>query len=264
MTDREPVTGGAERERRHGERRAARSDELTPAPGTDRRDTAKRNEVRFLVTSEDADRALSVAARELRGPAEAKPWYTTTYCDTPDRSIYRAALARDGVMFRIREYASERPDGIFNSPRIWIEWKRETATESQKWRFVITPEQVAATLRHDGPGFPGWPLELAPVVVTQCRREAFESRRGEVRVTADREVTYRAVTSNGSGPVLGPAVGHEAGVLVEVKWLEALPEWAERLVEDLRARSGEYPAKFLVAMHHLLSIGGPTDDRLPS
>ena len=264
MTDQGPVAGGADRDRRHRERRAVRSDEVAPAPGTDRRDTAKRTELRFLVTGEDADRALKIAARELRSPTETKPWYTTTYCDTPDRSIYRAALARDGVMFRIREYASERPDGIFSSPRIWIEWKRETAVESQKWRFVITPEQVAATLRHDGPGFAGWPRELAPVVVTQCRREAYESRHGEVRVTADREVTYRAVARNGGGPLLGPPVGHEEGVLVEVKWLDALPAWAERLIEDLRLRSGEYPAKFLVAMHHLLSIGGPPDDRLAS
>lgn len=264
MTERGPVARALSPDRRRAERRAARSDELSPAPGTERRDTAKRNELRFLVGNEDADRALTIAARELRGSAEANPWYTTTYCDTPDLSIYRAALARDGVMFRIREYASERPDGIFNSPRIWIEWKRETVIESRKWRFVITPEQVAATLRHDGPGFAGWPRELAPVVVTQCRREAYESRRGEVRVTADREVTYRAVARNGSGPLLGPPVGHEEGVLVEVKWLDALPAWAERLIEDLRLRSGEYPAKFLVAMHHLLSGGGLPDDRLAS
>jgi len=246
-------------ERRQSERRVAPTESLSPTEPVssagivvDRRDTAKRNELRFLVAEEDARRALGVAARELRRLDE-RPWYTTTYCDTPDRSVYRAALAHDGVMLRIREYADARPERILGGPLVWIEWKRETASESQKWRFVTTPDQVRATLRGDGRAFAGWPRDIEPVVVTQCRREAYESRRGEVRVTADREVAYRRVSANGDKSLLGPAIGQEEGVLVEVKWLDTLPEWTERLIHELRDRSAEYPAKFLVAMHHLLS-----------
>ncbi|TAK33185.1 MAG: VTC domain-containing protein, partial [Myxococcaceae bacterium] len=99
-----------------------------------------------------------------------------------------------------------------------------------------------------------------PVVVTQCRRVAYASRRDDIRITFDHDLTYYAPEGpDPSDPTpcpLGTILAREANILVELKWQQVLPDWLAQLLADLRHRAEDRPPKFVVAMRHLLAHPG--------
>lgn len=228
--------------------------------------------MRFLVphaTARDADR-LARANLKLGDVEADAPWYTTTYCDTADHRVYRSAEAGGGSLLRLREYHARRPERALASRRIWIEWKDEGRARSKKQRLIVHQGDVAPFLR--GEGAASGRLELGPtarelfvsglrpVVVTQCRRVAYSSRRDDVRITLDHDLTYFAPENvDPSDPTpcpLGPILAREPNILVELKWQQVLPEWLAELLAELRQETEDRPPKFVVAMRHLL---GPAD-----
>lgn len=258
-------------ERRPEDRRSEdRRDEPAEVPyGVDRRGTAERAEMRFLVPREIAWEADRLARANLTlGDVESDaPWYTTTYCDTADRRIYRAAERGAGSLLRLREYHPRRPESALTSRRIWIELKVEGRERSKKQRFVVRPADVGPFLRGEDATSARIDLGdaardlfargLAPVVVTQCRRVAYSARRDDVRITFDHDLTYYAPEATGEADPtpcsLGPILAREPAILVELKWRHALPAWLGGFLEDLRRSTEDRPPKFVIAMRHLLS-----------
>lgn len=240
--------------------------------GLDRRGTAERSEMRFLVPrvmARDADR-LARANLKLGDVEADSPWYTTTYCDTRDRSIYRSAERGSGALLRLREYHPRRPERALASRRIWIEWKDEGKERSRKQRLIVHPVDVGPFLRGEGATTGRIELGptagdlfsrgLGPVVVTQCRRVAYSSRRDDIRITLDHELTYYAPEdADRPEPTpcpLGPILAREPDIVVELKWQQVLPEWLADLLAELRQRTEDRPPKFVVAMRHLLGDRG--------
>lgn len=253
-------------DRRAAERRGERG--AVPY-GIDLRGTAERMEMRFLVPREMARKADRLARSNLKlGDIEADaPWYTTTYCDTPDHRIYRAAERGTGSLLRLREYHPRRPERALASRRIWIEMKMEGHERSRKQRLIVRPADVGPFLHGDGATTGRLELGegardlfargLATVVVTQCRRVAYSSRRDDVRITFDHDLTYYAPEDAGAADPtpcsLGPILAREPEIIVELKWQGAMPAWLAGLLEDLRRSTEDRPPKFVVAMRHLLS-----------
>ncbi len=242
-----------------------------PGYGIDRRGTGPRSEVRFFAGQRMAATARGLAEANLQLTDSETPWYTTTYCDTSDRALYHEAVGGTGSLLRLREYHDRRPEQALASQRIWVEWKDEARERSQKQRLIIRPVDVGPFLR-------GEPLDsgdlqvalqhknlfasgLRPVVITQCRRVAYASRRDEVRISFDHDLTYytpEPASDVGFVPCsLGPIVGREAGFIVEVKWQAELPDWATALLDTLHREGEDRPSKFVVAMNHLLSRTAP-------
>lgn len=255
-------------------RQAARRAE-PPAPalyGVDRRGTAERAELRFLVPRAIAQEADRLArASLLLGDVEADaPWYTTTYCDTSDHRLYRAAERGHGTLLRFREYHPRRPERALASRRIWIEWKEEGRERSKKQRVIVGPGDVGPFLRGQRAGTDRIEIGeasrdlfargLRPVVVTQCRRVAYSSRRDDIRITFDHELTYLAPEDAGTlDPTpcsLGAILAREPDMVVELKWQQVRPDWLTQLLAELRDRAEDRPPKFVVAMRHLLSHPG--------
>ncbi len=168
---------------------------------------------------------------------------------------------------RLREYHPRRPEQALGSRRIWIEWKDEGRTRSKKQRLIVHPEDIGPFLRGEGAATGRLELGpsarelftsgLRPVVVTQCRRVAYSSRRDDVRITFDHELTYYAPEDVGDDtPIpcpLGPILAREPEILVELKWQRVMPEWLGELLAELQERTADRPPKFVVAMRHLLS-----------
>jgi hypothetical protein len=99
---------------------------------------------------------------------------------------------------------------------------------------------------------------VRPVVVTQYNRIAYSSPDASMRITADHNLMYLAVpwVSNDASSIpcrIGPVIAHEPGVIIEVKWFDELPRWADELYAYIRDHMvNERPSKFVVAMRHLL------------
>ena len=99
------------------------------------------------------------------------------------------------------------------------------------------------------------------MVVTQHNRLAYSSLDSSLRVTADHNLMYMALpwtsSDTGEATALGPMLGMEPRVVIEMKWYGELPHWASDLHEYLKRESvGERPSKFMIAVGLLL---GETD-----
>lgn len=239
-----------------------------------RSESQPRREDRFIASEELARLVMRTAGSHLQLARDDRPyqWSTTVYCDTYDWSIYRAAEAGEALRLRFREYHRTRPDEAFNSARLWLELKEDTAETSRKERFEIAGDVVPAFLRGEAAlteasatlGRRAAELVRAgahPVVVTQYNRLAYAGPEDHIRITADHNLIYLAVAwaSNADDAIpvrIGPILARETDVVIEMKWFGALPAWADELHGYLRQRApADRPSKFVVGMRHLLGAG---------
>jgi len=240
-------------------------------------ESVPRREDRFIASEELARLVLRTAGSHLSLARDDRPyqWSTTTYCDTYDWSIYRAAEAGQALRLRFREYHRTRPEEAFTSARLWLELKEDDMDTSRKERFEIAGDVVPAFLRGETAlteasqalGRKAEELVRAsahPVVVTQYNRLAYAAPEDKIRITADHNLIYLAVpwTTNADDAVpvrIGPILSRETDVIMEMKWFGELPSWAEELHGYLRERApAERPSKFVVAMRHLLGEAKPS------
>lgn len=240
-------------------------------------DTERRHEHRFEVSESIARLVLRTTANNLPLSRDDRPyqWSTTTYCDTVDWSIYRAAQKGSAMQLRIREYHRTRPGHVLNPGTAWIEFKDDEDDTSLKERFGVSMD-VARSFLRGSPSLPDLDHGLAerasrllkqgarPVVVTQYNRLAYNSPDSSLRITADHNLMYFALpwtarTDDDDDPSpLGSLLAMEPDVIVEMKWYGELPHWAVDLHQYLKENTKEdRPSKFIIAMRWLLGETGP-------
>ena len=234
-------------------------------------ESAPRHEERFIASEELARLVMRTAGSHLQLARDDRPyqWSTTAYCDTYDWKVYRAAEQGAALRLRFREYHRTRPEDAFTSARLWLELKEDVDDTSRKERFEIASDLIPAFLRGEEilpPGADGLSARAGalvrdgarPVVVTQYNRLAYAAPEDRIRVTADHNLIYLAVpwTSNDDSAIpsrMGPILARETDVVIEMKWFDDLPNWAEELHGYLRERApDDRPSKFVVGMRHLL------------
>ncbi|MEP7003734.1 MAG: VTC domain-containing protein [Chloroflexota bacterium] len=231
-----------------------------------------RREDRFIASEELARLVMRTAGSHLQLARDDRlyQWSTTTYCDTYDWKIFRAAEQGHALRLRFREYHRTRPDEAFTSARLWLELKEDTQDTSRKERIEMAADVVPAFLRGETEALTEASQALGakaeelvtngahPVVVTQYNRLAYAAPEDRIRITADHNLIYLAVpwTTNADDAVpvrIGPILARETDVVMEMKWFGDLPAWAEELHGYLRERApADRPSKFVVAMRHLL------------
>ena len=238
-------------------------------------DAERRHEHRFQVSESIARLVMRTTANNLPLSRDDRPyqWSTTTYCDTLNWSIFRAAQKGSAMQLRIREYHRTRPQGVMNPGAAWIEFKDDEEDTSLKERFGVSMDVARSFLRGET-ALPDPDHGLAeraglllkdgarPVVVTQYNRLAYNSLDSSVRITADHNLMYFALPweardDNDHPSPLGSLLAMEPDVIVEMKWYGELPHWAVDLHAYLKENTHEErPSKFIVAMRWLL---GETD-----
>jgi len=230
-----------------------------------------RHEERFLASEELTRLVMRTAAGHLQLARDDLPyqWLTTSYCDTPDWSVYRAAEEGAAVRLRFREYHRTRPEQIFASDQLFLEVKEDVGDRWRKERTTIRNVEIPAFLRGErGVEMRSGDLSRAartlleagarPVVVTQYNRLAYAASDDQMRVTADHNLIYLAIpwTDNDDDAIpapIGPVLGRERDVIVELKWFGELPAWAVELHGFLKERApADRPSKFIMAMRYLL------------
>ena len=234
-------------------------------------DTARRNEHRFLVNESVARLALRTSGTYLGLDRDDRPyqWSTTAYLDSYGWGVFRAAEAGKALQLRVREYHRTRPSQIFAGETVYFEMKDDSASTSFKERYEVPTASLPAYLRGDQklPRDENGLVERAdktiaggvrPVVVTQYNRIAYSAPDGSMRITADHNLMYLAVpwVANVASSMpcrIGPVIAREPGVVIEVKWFQELPRWADELYSYIKDHMvNERPSKFVVAMRHLL------------
>ena len=231
--------------------------------------TAPRQEYRFLLDRRNARTASEVVLQHCRVADEDyfTPWNITVYLDTADLAIYNQAEQGGALSLRLREYHADRPVDVLTSSTVWVEFK-EISKSSRKDRMCLAAEDIVAllTARQLTPNvlrrLPAQAVEwidagVRPVLVTRCRRRAYQAIGDPLRVTIDQELTYLSAKwaddKDLPGRIaVGPMIAKEHAVLMELKSSEALPDWASDLVASLQEQTDDRPSKFVVGMRHLL------------
>ena len=230
-----------------------------------------RKEHRFLVNESVARLALRTAGTYLPLDREDRPyqWSTTTYCDTYDWQVLNAERAGHATQLRLREYHRTRPNEVFGAESLFLEMKDDSPDASVKERYLVPTAEVPSYLRGErtieapsnvlvGRIATLVTAGVRPVVVTQYNRIAHSAPDGSVRITADHNLMYLAIPweANSDDVVptrLGPVLSREPGVIIEVKWFDRLPHWADELYGYVREHMvNERPSKYVIAMQHLL------------
>jgi hypothetical protein len=169
----------------------------------------------------------------------------------------------------LREYHRTRPNQVLAGESVFMEMKDDSPDAGLKERYLVPTAQVMAYLRGertiDQPNNVLVPrmAELVkrgvrPVVVTQYNRIAHSSPDGSIRITADHNLMYLAIpweanTDDAIPCKIGPVLSREPGVVIEVKWFDTLPHWADELYGYIRDHmANERPSKYVIAMQHLL------------
>ncbi len=240
-------------------------------------DNEPRKEHRFLVNEAVARLALRTAGTYLPLDREDRPyqWSTTTYCDTFDWQVLRAEQNGHATQLRLREYHRTRPNEVLAGESLFVEMKDDSPDAGLKERYVVPTREIMSYLRGERT-IDGGPntlvtrmhelvkLGVRPVVVTQYNRIAYSSPDGTVRITADHNLMYLAIPwqANSDDAIpsrVGPVIEREPGVIIEVKWFEDLPHWADELYGYIREHMvNERPSKYVVAMRHLLGEPEPS------
>ena len=189
-------------------------------------------------------------ARDLGAVPFGPTHVTAVYFDRPGFPLARRArAARDCLKVRVKEYAPDR-DGT--GGRVVLEAKRERGAVSSKERVWLPRSCVRAALHgRNGHSLSVRDPLLAPVVATRYERLVFQVAESW-RVTLDRDLSFHAagweaLASDGHAAAarLGPAIGGETAVVLEVKWMgDEVPAWLAALVAE-RARPF---SKFVQAM----------------
>ena len=239
-------------------------------------DSEPRKEHRFLVNESVARLALRTAATYLPLDREDRPyqWSTTTYCDTYDWQVLNAEKKGHATQLRLREYHRTRPNEVLGGDAVFVEMKDDSPDAGTKERYLVPTAEVMSYLRGEraiesSSGVLAQRMArlvaigVRPVVVTQYNRIAHSSPDGSVRITADHNLMYLAIPweTNSDDAIpskLGPVLGREPGVIIEVKWFDTLPHWADELYGYIREHmANERPSKYVIAMQHLLGEGAP-------
>jgi hypothetical protein len=234
-------------------------------------DAERRHEHRFQVSESIARLVMRTTANNLPLSRDDRPyqWSTTTYCDTLNWAIFRAAKKGSAMQLRIREYHRTRPRDVLNPGTAWIEFKDDEDDTSLKERFGVPMEVARSFLRRES-AMPDHDHGLAeratrllrdgarPVAVTQYNRLAYNSLDSALRITADHNLMYFALPweardDEDAPSPLGSLLAMEPDVIVEMKWYGDLPHWAVDLHAYLKENTREdRPSKFIVAMRWLL------------
>ena len=176
---------------------------------------------------------------------------------------------RGATQLRLREYHRTRPNEVFGAESLFLEMKDDSPDASVKERYLVPTAEVPSYLRGErtieapsnvlvGRIATLVTAGVRPVVVTQYNRIAHSAPDGSVRITADHNLMYLAIPweANSDDVVptrLGPVLSREPGVIIEVKWFDRLPHWADELYGYVREHMvNERPSKYVIAMQHLL------------
>jgi hypothetical protein len=237
---------------------------------------------RKLVVAPEAARALraAVAARldvEQYVPGRTRTRIHSIYFDTADFALYRRSLApgpAPGLKLRLRAYGDartpDRPDAArFLEAKLGVT-SPDGPRLKRKARLALSDRKLARLMKAKGTKRPlsrrkFWQPLLAYLAAFQVRprltvsyeREAFVDRAGLLRVTFDEG--YHASVVEGAASPLGAPVGRLGdAVIVEIKFVQALPPWlVDELVRLGLPPEGQPFSKFKTAVPLLFPAVAP-------
>lgn len=186
--------------------------------------TMERRELKAVIAPRRIRRLAAAAAKHLLRLTDSV--VETIYYDTADLALWRFAREHPDAGFRVR---FRRYDGSGSG---YFELKARADGRARKLRLPMSapPSGLEPSFR--------------PVAMVRCRRTAFESPDGLVRVTLDTDITWCAAD--------GRPVSEAAEAVVELKTADHEPAWLKKAVGGMRTDAF---SKFVTCVETLVRAG---------
>lgn len=243
-----------------------------------------RQEIKLVVAPAVAEALRSAVAAHLAVeqwvPGRRQTLIHSIYFDTADFELYRRSLQADApatLKLRLRTYGDaatpDRADSVaFLEAKVGADGS-DGRRRKRKARLDLSGDQVATLLGclgADEPVTPAtrkrfWRRVLAfmasdgvrPQLTVSYVREAFVAADGTLRVTIDSGYRASVVATGAVTPLPAPAADIGDSRIVEIKFLQALPDWLRTDLERLGLPpTGQSFSKFKTAVPLLFPIYG--------
>ena len=217
--------------------------------------TFRRFEIKFLITEEQYEALMTRLEGKMVDDRYAHSLINNIYYDTPDFLLIRRSLEKPVYKekLRLRAYGVPKEDGSF-----FIEIKKKYQGVVYKRRILAPlsqsvdflsgkapcpdpldpsgdggpePQQIRKELTYFRDFYPG----LAPAMFISYERYSLASPTDSIlRITFDRNITWRTTDLDLSHGVYGERLPLEGMVLMEVKIPEAMPLWLSHIFDELK------------------------------
>lgn len=222
----------------------------------------QRHELKFLVTGEQRASLETAFAERMVPDPHGESTICNVYYDTPDYRLIRTSLEKPVYKekLRLRSYGPAGPEDP-----VFLELKK-------KYKGIVYKRRVSLPLRSAEDYFTGRaPLPelgqigreieyfnrfygtLRPALYLCYDRSAFFSRESaDLRVTFDRNISWRQESVTLSSPAGGRQILPPGASLMEIKAAAAIPMWLVELLSRLEIRQTSF-SKYGEAYKTILS-----------
>lgn len=221
----------------------------------------KRYEKKYFLTHTQKSKLLEEIKYRITPDEYADYTICNIYYDTDDYALIRRSIEKPVYKekLRVRSYGVPEYDGM-----VFAEIKKKYDGVVYKRRIVSSADKIAALLIPDS-GLPNdtqTAREIAyfqhfyraePKVFIAYDRQAFSADGGEVRITFDTDIRYRAEALDlRAGDSGAGVIDSGDSILMEIKIPGVCPLWLCRALENIGARQtsfskyGECYKKFLM------------------
>lgn len=226
--------------------------------------TFQRHEVKYLVTEQQRRFVIRAMEDRMRPDEHGESTICNVYYDTPDFRLIRASLEKPVYRekLRLRSYGPALPE-----QEVYLELKKKCRDVIYKRRISLPEREAADFLRGQAPA-PACQIgrevayvlqfygNLNPSVYLSYDRTAYFARDdGDLRVTFDRDIRWRAdglTLTDGPG---GEQILPPDQTLLEIKTGGALPMWLVELLREGEIRRTPF-SKYGMAYGALLARQG--------
>lgn len=210
----------------------------------------KRVEKKYILTREQFEALMPVIDEHMRGDEYGESTICNIYYDTPNHRLIRTSIDKPVYKekLRIRTYGVPNEDtttfveikkkykGIVYKRRISMKYKRAMEFTCDK-----IPPKKDSQIAREIMWFLNFYEGIAPaMVLTYDRTAYFDKDDPNLRVTFDKNITWRDYDLDLTKGVYGNVILPEGTRLMEVKIPDAMPLWLAHKFDELKI----YPTSF--------------------
>lgn len=229
-----------------------------------------RVEVKYLLSlPQAAALEMGLMRQDFEKTDFGSPKVQSLYYDTPDHDLIRASLDRPAYKEKLRLRAYGEPGTISQS---FVEIKKKYSGVVYKRRTLLPlPEAMDCLARSHMPEKAGqvgreiqWMMDrygLQPAAIIAYDRDAwFSKQEPGVRITFDRNLTFRDWAMDLNDPAPGISLLPAGQRLMEIKTGGAYPLWLTRLLREVNAQRTHF-SKYGTAYQRYIQPGKAGNER---
>ncbi len=235
-------------------------------------ETFKRVEKKYLLDGEKYSALIGRLAEHAKADKYGETLVCSLYFDTADHRMIRRSMEKPiyKEKLRIRSYGVPNEDSL-----VFLELKKKYKGVVYKRRAVMTLAQAREFVRGGAPPgdnpqiekelkwFMGYYPGIAPAMYLSYLRTAYEAEKDPgLRITFDRELTYRDSSLELEKGSWGGLLLPEGHRLMEIKIPGAMPLWLSRLLDEMKIYPGTFSKYAAAYTNTLKAQGGGINDQI--